>query len=60
MSDQPSRPIIKHTDAVSWASCARRVWLDNPGNFEETPVEYEFEQLVIDLGLAHEKTVLID
>lgn len=58
MPDQPSRPIIKPSDAVSWASCARRVWLDNLGNFEETPVEDEFEQLVIELGLAHEKTVL--
>lgn len=58
MPDQPSRPIIKPSDAVSWASCARRVWLDNLGNFEEAPVEDEFEQLVIELGLAHEKTVL--
>ena len=58
MPDQPNRPTIKPSDAVSWASCARRVWLDNLGNFEETPVEEEFEQLIIELGLAHEKTVL--
>lgn len=58
MPDQPNSPIIKPSDAVSWASCVRRVWLDNIGGFEEVPVEDEFEQLVIELGLAHEKTVL--
>lgn len=58
MPGQPPRPIIKPSDAVSWASCARRIWLDNLGGFEEAPVEDDFEHLVIELGLAHEKAVL--
>lgn len=51
-------PHIKPSDAKSWSLCARRVWLDNKGNFETAPPEDEFEQLVIDLGLNHEQTVL--
>lgn len=58
MTNRPTLPIVRPSDAVSWASCIRRVWLDNLGDFEEAPVEDEFEQLVIELGLAHEQAVL--
>lgn len=51
-----SPPIVKPSDARAWAECARRVWLDNRGDFEEGPVD-EFDQLVIKLGLAHEQAV---
>ena len=57
MPSTPANPIIKPSDAVSWVSCARRVWLDNRGDFEGEPSEDQFEQLVIELGLAHEKAV---
>ncbi|MBT3001087.1 MAG: TM0106 family RecB-like putative nuclease [Candidatus Thiodiazotropha sp. (ex Ctena orbiculata)] len=50
--------LIKPSDAESWSQCARRVWLDNKGDFEQAPTEDEFEQLVIQLGLEHEKRVL--
>lgn len=58
MLSRPAHYIVKPSDAVSWASCIRRVWLDHLGDFEEAPIEYEFEQLVIELGLAHEQAVL--
>lgn len=58
MSNPPANPIIKPSDAVSWVSCARRVWLDNRNGFEFESTEDEFVQLVIELGLAHEKAVL--
>lgn len=58
MPATPANPTIKPSDAVSWVSCARRVWLDNRGGFEFEPIEDEFEQLIIELGLAHEKAVL--
>jgi predicted RecB family nuclease len=51
-------PLIKPSDARSWSLCKRRVWLDNYGDFELTPVEDEFEQLIIQLGLAHEQAIL--
>ncbi len=51
-------PLIKPSDAKSWSLCARRVWLDNKGDFELSPIEDEFEQLIIELGLAYEQTVL--
>lgn len=50
--------LIKPSDAKSWVSCARRVWLDNKGGFEEAPIEDEFQQLIIELGMEHEQTVL--
>ena len=51
-------PLIKPSDAKSWSLCARRVWLDNKGQIELTPIEDEFEQLVIELGMAHEQSIL--
>lgn len=54
MPGHPSRPIIKPSDAVSWASCARRVWLDKLVDFNEAAIEDAFDQLVIELGLAHD------
>jgi len=51
-------PFIKPSDAKSWSLCARRVWLDNKGDFEEALMEDEFEQLIIQLGLEHEEAVL--
>lgn len=50
-------PLIKPSDAKAWTECARRVWLDNKSALEEGPVD-EFTELVIDLGLEHERTVL--
>jgi predicted RecB family nuclease len=58
MKSNRNVPLIKPSDAKSWSLCARRVWLDNKGDFELSPIEDEFEQLVIELGLAHEQTVL--
>ena len=49
--------LIKPSDAKSWSLCARRVWLENKADFELTPVEDAFEQLVIDHGFAHEQAV---
>jgi len=51
-------PIIKPSDAKSWSLCARRVWFDNKGNFDIEPSGDEFEQLIIELGLEHERIVL--
>ena len=51
------KPLIKPSDAKSWTLCARRVWLDNKGAFEQLPSEDEFEQLIIHLGLEHENNV---
>jgi predicted RecB family nuclease len=49
---------IKPSDAKSWASCARRVWFDNfPPDGPVVKIA-EFDQLIIDQGLAHEKAVL--
>lgn len=50
--------MIKPSDARSWSLCTRRVWLDNKRDFELSPIEDEFEQLIIELGLAHEQTIL--
>ena len=58
MKAKTNTPLIKPSDARSWALCNRRVWLDNKGELELTPVEDEFEQLIIDLGLAHEQAIL--
>lgn len=58
MKNNRNVPLIKPSDAKSWSLCARRVWLDNKGDIEIPPIEDEFEQLIIKLGLAHEQTVL--
>lgn len=58
MTGAANTALIKPSDAKSWSLCARRVWLDNKADLELAPVEDAFEQLVIDLGLAHEQTVL--
>ena len=49
---------IKPSDAKSWASCARRVWFDNFPPDGPVAKIAEFDQLIIDQGLAHEKAVL--
>lgn len=49
-------PVITPSDAKAWTECVRRAWLDNKGEFEEVPVD-PFDQMVIDMGLAHEKAV---
>jgi len=49
---------MKPSDAKAWKECARRVWLDNKGDRSLEPSEDDFEQMVIDLGLAHEKSIL--
>ena len=52
------KSFVKPSDAKSWSSCARRVWLDNKGSFDTAPIEDEFELLIIQLGLDHEEAVL--
>jgi uncharacterized protein len=49
---------IKPSDAVAWAACLRRVWLDNKGQHEHGKTGDAFEQLVIERGMAHERHVL--
>jgi len=51
-------PIIKPSDAVAWAECARRVWLDNEGQLDYEKTEDAFEQLVLERGMEHESQVL--
>ena len=51
-------PLIKPSDAVAWSKCARRVWLDNKGNFELIEPEDAFDQLVKTLGEEHEHAIL--
>ena len=51
-------PIIKPSDAVAWAECARRVWLDNKGQLDHEKTEDAFEQLVLERGMEHERQVL--
>ncbi len=58
MNSNNNAPLIKPSDAKAWSLCARRVWLDNKGDLELSPIEDAFEQLIIELGLAHEQTVL--
>lgn len=58
MMHPPDLPLIKPSDAKSWSLCARRVWLDYKGEFDLQPSEDAFEQLVIELGLAHEQSIL--
>ena len=58
MTDTAATPLNRPSDAKSWSLCARRVWLDNKADFDLALVEDAFEQLVIDLGLAHEQAVL--
>lgn len=58
MTGTANTPLIKPSDARSWSLCTRRVWLDNKADFELAPAKDAFEQLVIDLGLAHEQAVL--
>jgi len=58
MDSKETPPLVKPSDAQSWSLCARRVWLDNQSGFETSPIEDEFEQLVIQLGIDHEKRVL--
>ena len=58
MNSAPTQAYIKPSDASSWALCARRVWLDNKGELEVEEAEGAFEDLIIELGLAHEQAVL--
>ena len=39
-------PVIKPSDARSWAECVRRVWLDNAGTVETPDEEDAFVQQV--------------
>ncbi len=58
MTAPPAQYLIKPSDAKSWSLCARRVWLDNKGDLDLQIEEDAFEQLIIELGKAHEQTVL--
>ena len=49
---------IKPSDARSWILCKRRVWFDNyPPDGEEVKID-PFDELMIEKGVEHEKTVL--
>ena len=52
------KALIKPSDAKSWGSCHRRVWLDNKGEVDLAPALDAFEQLIIEHGLQHEQAVL--
>ncbi|MCU7839413.1 MAG: TM0106 family RecB-like putative nuclease [Candidatus Thiodiazotropha sp. (ex Troendleina suluensis)] len=59
MTDRlPEYPLIRASDATSWVLCARRAWLDRTFEQEEDIETDQFEQLVIDMGLAHEANTL--
>ncbi|GAB1256185.1 hypothetical protein NBRC116494_06870 [Aurantivibrio plasticivorans] len=58
MNNAPTQAYIKPSDASSWALCARRVWRDNKAELEVEEAEDAFEDLIIELGLAHEQAVL--
>ena len=47
MPNTPDLPLIKPSDAKSWSLCARRVWLDNKGDFDLQTIDDLFEQLVL-------------
>lgn len=49
---------IKPSDAKSWVSCARRVWFDNFQPDGTTVDVSEFDQLIIDQGMEHERAIL--
>ena len=49
---------IRPSDAKSWAECKRRVWLDNRADLDTQPIDDPFEKLIIELGVAHEQTLL--
>ncbi|MCP5243844.1 MAG: TM0106 family RecB-like putative nuclease [Burkholderiales bacterium] len=54
--DKINSKLIKASDAVSWVSCKRRIWLQM-----HQPTEYEadpFIQLLCDAGLQHERSIL--
>ena len=57
MTDDLDALKIKPSDAKSWSSCIRRVWIDNKAKLEIVPTEDAFEQLIIDLGVKHEQAV---
>ncbi|MDP1559082.1 MAG: TM0106 family RecB-like putative nuclease [Nitrosomonas sp.] len=53
-----TQKLIKPSDAATWASCLRRVWLDK---HQHAGVEIEasdFDQLLRQIGLKHETKVL--
>jgi len=51
---------INPSDAVPWKYCRRRVWLDKqPASGEVLPAS-ELDQLIVELGLRHERTVLAE
>ena len=49
------RHYIKPSDARSWLSCSRRVWLDNfpPAGMAEAEPN-PFDELIITMGMRHE------
>jgi predicted RecB family nuclease len=56
VTKKPVQHLIKPSDASSWISCIRRVWLDK---HQATEFEIDdFSQLLFDIGLEHEAAVL--
>ncbi len=56
IAKKSTQTLIKPSDATAWIVCSRRVWLD-----KHQPTTYEpdaFNQLLSDLGLEHEATML--
>ncbi len=57
MSKISSPQMLNPSDAVSWASCIRRVWLDKKEKYKGVEAEDKFQELVTKLGLDHEELV---
>lgn len=56
ITQKSAQQLIRPSDASSWISCIRRVWLDKH-HAAEFEID-EFSQLLFDIGLEHEAAVL--
>lgn len=52
------KDLFNASDAISWASCRRRAWLDHNVPPDYTEVVDPFDELVQEKGLIHERDVL--
>jgi len=50
--------VIKPSDAKSWLHCKRQVWLSNKGDLQAESEADPFLELILQLGLDHERNVL--
>tara|TARA_R110002073_G_scaffold234836_1_gene396033 strand:- start:10 stop:438 length:429 start_codon:yes stop_codon:yes gene_type:complete len=58
LARKPTQKLIKPSDAGAWVSCVRRVWLDKHQNEGIQIEKSDFDQLLVEIGLAHEAAVL--